>query len=153
MVARRYFDDEPDLSPFLTALHGKLSGAVLNANTDDVSAFAFVSLWIWVAAGTFIKITSPKLRVQPVDYSSNLLLSIVATSCLGRALATFNAYETPTLYEIELKDKTPPTVITPVRLVRTSSTGYLVSEERRIAFISKEEVKRVNALYVERAKH
>lgn len=68
---------------------GWIPGTVFNASADDVSALAFVSLWIWVATGTFIKINSPNLRVQAVDYSSNLFLSIISTLGLGRALASF----------------------------------------------------------------
>jgi hypothetical protein len=82
------------------------------------------------------------LPIAPGDWLAVLIMLFLLTYSSGAYLATHYAHQTATMYKITNKVGMESIV----RIVRSSSLGLLVSENDKIAFVPKEEIRRVDLL-------
>ena len=68
--------------------------------------------------------------------------AVMTVSFLGGAVAEQNAFTSKRLYNVIMDE----TVLQNVRIVRSSSAGFIISDNRIISFVPKDEVKRIIAV-------
>lgn len=107
-----------------------------------------------LAAGFFVIAAVLLLLVEYADYQKrskfevselfvSFVISFFAIYYLGRAVAEYEIYTVKTTYEFKLKDLVQPIV---GKILRSSSTGFIIYVDDRIMFLPQGEIKRVRAV-------
>jgi hypothetical protein len=114
--------------------------------------FVFVVMMIaglWLMAIIYTRYITAEVLVG-AEVSGAVFLAVLLTYDGGRMQASMEVFSKKNLYNISLKTKEPQkdcpeSVLKDVRIVRSSSSGFIIAIDGLISFIPKEEVMRVEA--------
>jgi hypothetical protein len=111
----------------------------LGAYSDKIMLGASVFLVAYSGVGDMIGYYKKRRKFSDERTLATFYFLLFAVSCAGRVEASYLAFGTDHYYRVTDKHG----VDSVVRIVRSSSSGFLVSKDGKIMFIPKDEVSRV----------
>jgi hypothetical protein len=109
--------------------------------TDRIMATMFVLLSVWLLASAYIDLKAMgKISIGSGFYAAVVVL--FALYYVGRAVADHQMYATKETFTLTLKEGTPVTG----KIIRSSSSGFLMFIDNRVAYFPQGEVRQVRAV-------
>lgn len=103
---------------------------------DAIIAFYFALILSWGMVSTLVNYHLEPKGFVPLDIATTIIVSISLVFYVGRAVAAYEAFDNPFLYQLAMKNN----ITLDVRIVRSSSMGFIVVENGFLLFLPRDQV-------------